>query len=64
MKPEEDARYFLVGVREVHVSTILIEAYNKEEAKRLVGEGEEIYLEYSHTLDQNLWSVEEVNPCK
>jgi hypothetical protein len=52
---------FLVGVREVHVSTVEVEAESPEEAMRLVqdGDGEEIMREYSHTLDPDLWTVEE-----
>ena len=53
---------YRVGVQEVHVSTIVIEAASKNEALQLVsdGEGDELILEYSHTLDENLWSAEEV----
>lgn len=51
---------FLVGVREVHVSTMEIEAESPEEAMRLVkdGAGREVMCEYSHTLDPDLWTVE------
>ncbi|MHA2064854.1 MAG: hypothetical protein ACXABY_10810 [Candidatus Thorarchaeota archaeon] len=53
---------FLVGIREVHVSTRLIEAEDKEEAllkARRGDDGVEIMCEYSHTLDFGTWTVEE-----
>ena len=55
---------FHVGVREVHVQTVEVEAENAEEAREKVQEGEGDYLdnmlEYSHCLDSDLWTVEEV----
>ena len=53
---------FHVLIREVHVSCRLVEASNPEEAIALAKEGndEELYLEYSHTLDADSWTVEEV----
>lgn len=55
------SKSFLVGVREVHVSTMKIKAQNNTEALNKVqnGEGEEIMCEYSHTLDRDMWTVEE-----
>lgn len=55
---------YLVGIREVHVSWRKISASSKEEAIKLVGDdvdNEEVYMEYSHTLDEEYWTVEEVN---
>ena len=54
---------FLVQVREVHVSTLEVEATSKEDALDQVRRdgtdaGEEINLEYSHTLDSDNWTVE------
>ena len=51
---------YIVGVREVHVSHMEVEANSPEEAVKKVveGEGEETYLEYSHPLDKDLWTVE------
>ena len=51
---------FVVNIREVHVSSREIEAESAEEALRLVkdGEGEEILCEYSHTLDEDTWTVD------
>ena len=51
---------FLVGVREVHVSTREVDAENAIEAVRKIreGAGEEVMCEYSHTLDESLWTVE------
>jgi hypothetical protein len=56
-------RKYLVGVREVHIQTIEILATSEKEAIRKVAEGndnqEEISLDYSHTLDEAAWTVEE-----
>lgn len=51
---------FLIGVREVHVSTMEVEAESPEAAVQMVkdGQGREIMCEYSHTLDSDLWTVE------
>ena len=55
---------FHVLIREVHVSCRLVEASSPEEAIALAKEGnhdlEELFLEYSHTLDADSWTVEEV----
>lgn len=50
-----------IGVREVHIAIMEINADSKEEAIISIqeGNGEEVSLEYSHTLDSNLWTVEE-----
>ena len=52
---------FVVLVREVHVSHMVVEATTDEQAKMKVKEGlgEERMCEYSHTLEDSLWSVEE-----
>jgi len=52
---------YLVGIREVHVNTVEVLAESEEEAKMKCRDGEfdEIELEYSHTLDPDLWTVEE-----
>jgi len=49
--------------REVHISHQEIEADSVEDAiNRVVdGEGDEVYFEYSHTLDSDIWSVEDAN---
>lgn len=49
---------YRVLIREVHVSHRIIEASSAEEALREAGEGTEVYLEYSHTLDPETWTVE------
>lgn len=54
---------FNVMVREVHVSHRHVNAEGKEEAIEKVAncdENDEVYLEYSHTLDSETWTVEEV----
>lgn len=53
---------FLVGIREVNVSTRLVEAENEEDAKKMAGGAPEITYEYSHTLGEETWSVERVKP--
>ncbi len=52
---------YCVLVREVHVSTMEIEAANPIEAIQKVkdGQGEEVICEYSHTLDPDTWSVDD-----
>ena len=54
---------FLVNVREVYTQMVLVEADNTDEAKTKVAKGDGTYLdntlEYSHTLDQALWTVDE-----
>jgi len=52
---------FHVNVREVHVSTHEVEAESAEEAIRKVKnqESDEITCEYSHTLGEDTWTVEE-----
>lgn len=54
---------YLVGIREVHVSTVEVEADSEEEALEIAAEGEseEVMLEYSHTLSHV--SIEKVMPC-
>lgn len=55
---------YIVGVREVWVQPVEIEADSDSEAKHRVwrGEGNRIdsEFEYSHCLDSSLWTVEEV----
>ena len=55
------AEYYVL-VREVHVSYRRVEASSPEEAKKVAqeGGGEDSHLEYSHTLDPETWTVEEV----
>lgn len=54
------SKTYIVGIREVHVSYRRVVADSVESAKdEAAGNGEEISLEYSHTLDSDLWSVEE-----
>ena len=56
---------YIVGVREVHVRHYSVQAENVEEAKDLVYQQAESVVdmsfeEYSHCLDRETWSVEEV----
>jgi hypothetical protein len=58
-------KHYLVGVREIHVRFYTVESENEDQAKELVDrrtpeatDMEE--LEYSHELDRDTWSVEEV----
>jgi len=51
---------YRVSIREVHVSHRLIDANSPQDAIKRVGdEGEEEFCEYSHTLPENTWTVEE-----
>jgi len=53
---------FLVGVREVHVSHRRVFADSAKEARDLyvngIDEGDEVFCEYSHTLDPEFFTVE------
>jgi hypothetical protein len=55
---------FRVLVREVHIQPTIIEADSKEEALKKVFDGEGELdtqgFEYSHTLDTDTWTVEEI----
>ncbi len=53
---------YLIGVREVHVSTMKVEAETEDDAIEMIRDaaGEEVMCEYSHTLDSSTWSVEKV----
>lgn len=51
---------FIVGIREVHVSYREVEAESPEAAVEEAGGATEVMIEYSHTLDPELWSVEAV----
>ena len=54
---------YMVGVRERHVATVLVEANSKEAAIEAVqeGEGDHVMTEYADTMDVDSWSVEEVD---
>lgn len=49
---------YRVLVREVHLSHRVIEADTPEAALDMAGDELEVKLEYSHTLDQSMWTVE------
>ena len=54
----------IVRVQEVHLQFVAIEANSPEEAKALVeaGEGNNAGMEYSHTLESDMWTVRDPNP--
>ena len=54
---------YTVLVREVHISHMEVEADSPEEAIEKVkeGEGDEATCEYSHTLDDDTWSVDDAD---
>lgn len=55
-------KMYIVGVKEVHISTRIVEAESPEEARAIAaGEGLEIACEYSYTLDPSEFTVEEDN---
>lgn len=51
---------FNVLIREVHVSHREVEAETEAEAMKLAEDAEEHFLEYSHTLDRETWTVEKI----
>jgi hypothetical protein len=53
---------FIVGIREVHIRSIEVEAEDADEAINLANnkQEDELNIEYSHCLSQDNWSVEEV----
>jgi hypothetical protein len=55
---------FIVIVREVYIQPVLIEAETIDKAIEAVADGEgeiiEGQMEYSHNLNPELWSVEEL----
>ena len=53
---------YIVGIREVHVSSRKVLADNPDHAKELAVDNlaTEIMLEFSHALDTDTWTVEEV----
>ena len=58
-------KHLMVGVREVNVRFYSVYAENEEEAKDLVHQRASCVvdcenLEYSHELDRDTWSVEEI----
>ncbi len=56
-------RKYLVGIQEIHVRTVEVEAESAREARSMAGNappGDEINVEYSHTLNENTWTVEGV----
>jgi len=52
---------FIVLRREVHVAHIEVRAESEDEAIKIVKDdgGEEIYMEYSHTMGTETWDIEE-----
>jgi hypothetical protein len=57
---QQEKKTYAVFIKEVHVSTRIVDAYNEEEALELAGNASfEKSLEYSYTLDEP-WEVEEV----
>ena len=53
---------YYIGIREVHVSTVTVEADSEEKALDIAaeGEGEEVMCEYAHTMDREYFTVERV----
>jgi len=56
------SKTFNVSIREVHVLTMVVDADTEEEAIALAhdGKGEELMVEYSHTLGKGETTLEEV----
>ena len=53
---------YIVAIPEVHYSYRTVEADSEEDAKIVAAESEpnDMDLEYSHTLDESLWKIEEI----
>lgn len=55
---------FIVDVREIHIASVQVEAKDEADAKtkahQQLIDGEEWPIEYSHTLDDDTWMVEEI----
>ena len=56
---------YIVGVREIHIRHYSVNADSEEEAKDLVYQQDESVVdigfeEFSHCLDRDTWSVEEI----
>lgn len=51
---------FRVEIREVHVSTRIVEADSKEDAINRAFEGDEVSCEYSHTLEDSPITAEKI----
>lgn len=49
---------YYVGIQEVHVNTVVVEANSPEEAKEKARSEDTINLEYSHTLSSEFMTVE------
>ena len=54
-----EEKVFVVGIREVHVSHRRVVATSPEAAIEKAGDAEELFCEYSHTLESDLWTVEQ-----
>ena len=52
---------YIVGIREIHISSREVEASNPEEAINIAKRdlNTEVMVEYSHTMAENTWTVEE-----
>lgn len=54
---------FIIGVKEVHIQPVRVEADSREEAIKKVAEGEgetlEELLEYDYTLEPDVWTAQE-----
>ncbi len=59
------SKRYMVGIREVHVRFYSVKAASEDNAKELVNQRDssvvdENFLEYSHEMAQDTWSVEEI----
>ena len=58
----DEQKYYIVGVKEIHISHRRVAADSIEEAiEEAAGEGEEIDLIYCMTMDSETWDVYEVD---
>ena len=61
-------RKYLVGIREIHVRTVEVEAVNSQDAMEKAENQDmdtvdEIMTEFSHTMCWDSWTVEEKQKC-
>jgi len=56
---------YIVAMREVHIQPVRVTAESPEEAIAITADGGGDFIEggfeFSHTLDRDLWTVEEVS---
>lgn len=53
---------YIVSIREVHISHRKVKANSEEEAiAKAEEEGQEIFCEFSHNINPDMWTVEKIS---